>query len=85
MGVSAQRSRLIKLGYSGSMKEELERVIAALEVEAAMIESHANRLFDMVPNLTDSEQQREMTTLSKEEADRAETIRRQIRLLRDHL
>ena len=40
--------------------EKLERVIAALEVEAAMIESHANKLFNMVPNLKGSEQQRQL-------------------------
>jgi hypothetical protein len=33
------------------MKEKLERVIAALEVEAAMIESHAQRLLEMVPSV----------------------------------
>lgn len=67
------------------MKEKVERVIAALEGEAAMMESHANRLFAMVTHLRDADKQREMTALSKEEADRAETIRRQIRLLQDHL
>jgi hypothetical protein len=28
------------------MKEKLERVIAALEIEAAMMESHAKRVLD---------------------------------------
>ena len=67
------------------MKEKLERVIAALEVEAAMIELHAQRLLEMVPSLAGDEQRHEMLQLAKEETDRAEAIRRQIRLLQDHL
>ena len=67
------------------MKEKLERVIAALEVEAAMIESHAQRLLEMVPSLAGDEQRHEMRQLAKEETDRAEAIKRQIRLLQDHL
>ena len=67
------------------MKDKLERVIAALEVEAAMIESHAKRLSNFAPHLADPEQHREIIGLAKEEADRAEAIRRQIRLLRDHV
>jgi hypothetical protein len=56
-----------------------------LEVEAAMIESHAQRLLEMVPSLAGDEQRHEMLQLAKEETDRAETIKRQIRLLQDHL
>ncbi len=67
------------------MKEKLERVIAALEVEAAMMESHAQRLLEMVPSLASDEQRHEMLRLAKEETDRAEAIKRQIRLLQDHL
>ena len=67
------------------MKEKLERVIAALEVEAAMIESHAQRLLVMVPSLAGDEQRREMLQLAKEETERAEAIKRQICLLQDHL
>ncbi len=67
------------------MNEKLERVIAALEVEATMIESHANKLSKIAPHLADPEQHREIMVLAKEEADRAEAIRRQIRLLRDHV
>ena len=67
------------------MKEKLERVIAALEVEAAMIESHAQRLLAMVPSLAGDEQRQEMLQLAKEETDRAAAIKRQIRLLQDHL
>ena len=67
------------------MKEKIERVIAALEVEAAMMESHAQRLLEMVPSLAGDEQRHEMLRLAKEETDRAEAIKRQIRLLQDHL
>jgi hypothetical protein len=67
------------------MKEKLERVIAALEVEAAMMESHAQRLLEMVPSLAGDKQRHEMLQLAKEETDRAEAIKRQIRLLQDHL
>jgi hypothetical protein len=67
------------------MKEELERVIAALEVEAAMIESHAQRLLETVPSLAGDEQRRELRQLAKEETERAEAIKRQIRLLQDRL
>ena len=67
------------------MKEKLERVIATLEVEAAMIESHAERLLEMVPSLAGDEQRHEMLQLAQEETERAEAIKRQIRLLQDHL
>ena len=67
------------------MNEKLERVIAALEVEAAMMESHAQRLLEMVPSLAGDEQRHEMMWLAKEESDRADAIKRQIRLLQDHL
>jgi hypothetical protein len=56
------------------MKEKLERVIAALEVEAAMIESHAQRLLEMVPSLAGNEQRHEMLELAKEETERAEAV-----------
>jgi uncharacterized protein YigA (DUF484 family) len=74
---------LRKLG-ARPMKEKLERVIAALEVEAAMIGSHAQRLLEMVPSLADNEQRHEMMELAQEETERAEAIKRQIRLLQDH-
>ena len=67
------------------MKEKLERVIATLEVEAAMIESHAQRHLEMVPSLAGNEQRHEMLELAQEETERAEAIKRQIRLLQDHL
>jgi hypothetical protein len=50
-----------------------------------MMESHSKRLSDVVPHLPDLEPQREMMKLAQEEADRAEEIRHQVRLLRDHL
>ena len=67
------------------MKEKLKRVVAALEVEAAMIESHAQRLLEMVPSLAGDEQRHEILQLAKEETDTAEAIKRQIRLLQDRL
>jgi hypothetical protein len=67
------------------MKEELERVIAALEVEAVTIESHAQRLLEMMPSLAGDEQRHEMLQLANDETDRAEAIKRQIRLLQDLL
>jgi len=68
-----------------SMKERIGREIAALEVEAAMIESHAQRLLEMLPSLAGDEQRHKMVQLAKEETERAEAIKRQIRLLQDHL
>ncbi len=65
------------------MTDKGQRVIAALEVEAAMTEAHAKRLSNV--NLADPERQRAMVALVKEETDRATTIREQIRLLRDHV
>ena len=50
-----------------------------------MIELHAQRLLEIVPSLAGDEQRREMLQLVKEETDRAEAIKRQIRLLQDHL
>jgi hypothetical protein len=67
------------------MKERIEREIAALEVEAAMIESHAQRLLEMVLSLAGDEQRHKMVQLATEETERAEAIKRQIRLLQDQL
>ncbi len=66
------------------MKEKLERVIAALEVEAAMIESHAQRLLE-VPSLAGNEQRHEMLELAQEETERAEAIRRNSPVTRSSL
>ena len=45
------------------------------------MESHAQRLLEMVPSLAGDKQRHEMMRLAKEESDRAEAIKRQIRLL----
>jgi len=49
------------------------------------MESHAQRLLEMVPSLAGDKQRHEMMRLAKEESDRADAIKRQIRLLQDHL
>ena len=67
------------------MTDKRRRIIAALEVEVAMTEAHAKRLSTVAPNLVDPEQQHEMAALAKEEKTRAEMLRRQIRLPRDHV
>ena len=61
------------------------RAIAALEVELAMTEAHAKRLSTVAPYSTDPEQKHALAALVKEENDRAETLRRQIHLLKDHV
>ncbi len=66
-------------GYSLPMTDRSQRVIAALEVEAAMTEAPTNRLSNVAPNLADPGRPREMAALVKEETDRAETIREQSR------
>ena len=58
------------------------REIAALEVELAMTEAHARRISSVEPTSADPERQQAMAALVKEENDRAEILRRQIRLLR---
>jgi hypothetical protein len=65
-----------ELGYSLPMTDKSQRVIAALEVEAAMAEAHAKRLSSTAPNLADPERQREIAALVKEETDRAQTSKR---------
>jgi hypothetical protein len=67
------------------MSEKLGRAIAVLEVEAAMVESHSSKLLETAAASADSEQRQDMLKLSHEEADEAEAIRRQIRLLRAQL
>ena len=67
------------------MADKNQRVIAALEVEAAMAEAHAERLSNTAPNLAHPERQREIVALVKEETDRAQTLRGQIRRLRDQV
>lgn len=59
------------------------REIAVLEVELAMTEAHAEKLANTVSNLADRNLQDAMTVLLKEESDRAATLKRQLKLLRD--
>jgi hypothetical protein len=56
-----------------------------LEVEAKMLEAHAEKLSIMARQLGDPEHQREIIKLSRAETEKAEGIRRQIRLRKDHL
>jgi bacterioferritin (cytochrome b1) len=65
------------------MVDKHRRAIAALEVELAMTEAHADKLSTALTRLTDSNQRDELTALVKEESDRAEQLRQQLRLLRD--
>jgi hypothetical protein len=65
------------------MTDKRQRAIAALEVELAMTEAHAKKLSTVAPNSGNPEQQREIAALANEETERAEMLRRQIRLLRD--
>jgi hypothetical protein len=68
-----------------TMQRKLDRTIAVLEVEAKMLGAHAEKLSIMARQLADPEHQREIIKLSHAERDKAEGIRRQIRLLKDHL
>jgi len=67
------------------MTDKRRRAIAALEVEIAMTQAHGKRLSAVPPNLAHPEQQHAMAALVKEENDRAEVLRRQIHILRDHV
>ena len=65
------------------MKDKRDRVIAALTVEAAMLELHAEQLSHRVSSaLPLSEGEEQLMQLASEEALRAQTIRRQIQALR---
>jgi hypothetical protein len=68
-----------------TMQRKHDRAIAVLEVEAKMLEAHAEKLSIMARQLADPEHEREIIKLSHEETAEAEGIRRQIRLLKDHL
>jgi hypothetical protein len=68
-----------------TMQHKLDRDIVDLEVEAKMLEAHAEKLSIMACQLADPEHQREIIKLSHEETEKAEGIRRQIRLLKGHL
>ena len=65
-----------------SAPDRHRRAIAALEAEVAMTEAHAKKLSTTLARLTDPKQRDEMTALLKEESDRAEQLRQQLRLLR---
>jgi hypothetical protein len=65
------------------MVDKRRRAIAALEVELAMTEAHAEKLSTTLARLTDPRQREELTALVKEESDRAEQLRQQLRLLQD--
>ena len=65
-----------------SAADKHRRAIAALEAELAMTEGHAKKLSATLARLTDPSQRDEMTALLKEESERAEQLRQQLRLLR---
>jgi hypothetical protein len=67
------------------MQRKLDRTIAVPEVEPKMLTAHAEKLSIMARQLADPEHQRQITKLSHAETEKAEVIRRQIRLLKDHL
>jgi hypothetical protein len=63
----------------------IERLIAALEVEAQKIEVHAQRLIKIAASLQDKKHRRETLKIAMEEAAMARTTRRQVESLRKHL
>lgn len=65
-----------------SAADKRRRAIAALEAEVAMTEAHAKKLSAILARLTDPGHRDEMTALLKEENDRAEQLRQQLRRLR---
>jgi hypothetical protein len=65
--------------------KSLNQLIAILEVEAAMIESHVGKLATMATVTGDEEHRLELLRLADEEATEAQQIRHQVCLLRDHL
>jgi hypothetical protein len=66
-----------------TMQRKHDRAIAVLEVEAKMLEAHAEKLSIMARQLADPEHHQEIIKLSHEETEKAEGIRRQIRLMKD--
>ena len=68
-----------------TMQHKFDRAVAALEAEAKMLEAHAEKLSIMARQLADPEHQREIIKFSHAETEKAEGMRRQIRLLKDHL
>ena len=65
--------------------KSLNQMIAILEVEAGMIESHVEKLAKMVTGSRDEEHRRELLRLAEEEGTRAQMLRHQVCLLQDHL
>jgi hypothetical protein len=63
--------------------KSLSQLIATLEVEAGMIESHVSKLATMATVIRDEEQRLELLRLAQEEAREAQEIRNQVCLLRD--
>jgi hypothetical protein len=70
---------------SVSVVKALNQMVAILEVEAGMIESHVNKLAKMATLIQNEEHRRELLQLAEEEGTRAQKIRHQVLLLRDHL
>ena len=64
--------------------KSLNKTIAILEVEAKMIELHVNKLAKVANETPDEEHRRELLELAAEEGKRAQKIRHQVCLLRDH-
>ena len=67
------------------MQRKFDHAIAVLEVEAKMLEAHAEKLSIMARHLADPEHRQEIIKLSHEESEKAEGIRREVRLMKDHL
>jgi len=64
------------------MTDKHLREIAALEVELAMTEAHAQKLSTIAPRSINSGEENQLVALLKEENDRAEALRRKIGLLK---
>jgi hypothetical protein len=65
------------------MPDKREVAIRTLEIEAAMNERQAGKFADLASYLFDSEHKLKLEALSKEAAEKAVEIRRQVRLLKD--
>ena len=65
------------------MLDKVQRIVAALEVEAGMMESHAKELGLAAFRVADAKQREQLLQLSSDEAKSAEEIRKQVRVLRD--
>jgi hypothetical protein len=65
------------------MPDKREVAIRTLEIEAEMNERQAVKFAELASYLFDSEHELKLEALSKEAAEKAVEIRRQIRLLKD--